>query len=166
MLYAGLPGSAVDSLIKRDFAPAADRLRAVIARERAIPAIHAAARANLKNPPKEFTDLAIRMTKGSVGGFQGSVAAWTKSAAIRDETLLKEFEEVNAKVTVSTQNFAATETRTPDARSMSGPISSVTDRELLQKNPALILTISARMVVLKKRRRCNAASLFYGYSWT
>ncbi len=106
MSYAGLPGGAVDSLIKRDFAPAADRLRSVIARERAIPAIHAAARANLKNPPKEFTDLAIRMTKGSVGFFQGSVAAWAKTAAAGDEVLLREFEEANAKVIASTQEFS------------------------------------------------------------
>src|SRR5262249_17462169 len=54
MLYAGLPGSAVDLLIKRDFAPAAERLRSVIAREKAIPAVFEAAKANLKNPPKEF----------------------------------------------------------------------------------------------------------------
>ena len=32
MGYAGLPGDAVDGLMKRDFAPAADRLRSVIAR--------------------------------------------------------------------------------------------------------------------------------------
>ena len=32
MGYAGLPGGAIDGLMKRDFAPAADRLRSVIAR--------------------------------------------------------------------------------------------------------------------------------------
>ncbi|WP_422924195.1 DUF885 domain-containing protein [Singulisphaera sp. PoT] len=107
MSYAGLPGGAIDSLIKRDFAPAADRLRSVIARERAVPAIHAAARANLKNPPKEFTDLAIRMTKGSVGFFQGSVATWAKTAAAGDAGLFKEFEEANGKVIASIKDFAA-----------------------------------------------------------
>ena len=34
MGYAGLPGNAVDLLIKRDFAPPAVRLRAVISREK------------------------------------------------------------------------------------------------------------------------------------
>ena len=38
MLYTGLPGGAVDVVIKRDFAPA-DRLRAVISREKGIPAV-------------------------------------------------------------------------------------------------------------------------------
>ena len=81
MAYAGLAGGSIDGLMKRDFAPPAARLRSVIARERAIPAVFEAARANLKNPPKEFTDLAIRMAKGSVGFFKGSVATWARDAA-------------------------------------------------------------------------------------
>ena len=107
MTYAGLPGGAVDGLIKRDFAPAADRLRLVIARERAIPAVFASARANLKNPPKEFTDLAIRMSKGSVGFFEGSVATWAKSAAGGDAALMAEFSTANAATIEAVRQFAA-----------------------------------------------------------
>ena len=107
MGYAGLPGGTVDGLIKRDFAPPAVRLGLVIARERYIPDIFTAAKQNLKNPPKEFTDLAIRMTKGSIGFFEGSAAKWAKSAAGSDAALLKEFEDVNAKVIASTKDFAS-----------------------------------------------------------
>ena len=39
------------------------------------------AKANVQNPPKEFTTLAIRMSKGSAGFLQGGVAAWAKDAA-------------------------------------------------------------------------------------
>ena len=106
MFYAGLPGGAVDGLIKRDFAPAADRLRTVIAREKGVPAVFEAARANLKTPPKEFTDLAVRMAKGSVGFFEGSVAAWAKTAAGDDAALLKEFDATNAKVVAAAKAFA------------------------------------------------------------
>jgi uncharacterized protein (DUF885 family) len=106
MGYVSLPGGAVDNLMKRDFAPAAVRLRDVIAREQAIPAIHAAARQNVKNPPREFTDLAIRMTKGSIGFFEKSTTTWAKTAAGSDAALLKEFEEVNAKVIASTRELA------------------------------------------------------------
>ncbi len=95
MGYVVLPGGAIDGLIKRDFAPAAERLRSVIARERAVPAAFAAARANVKSSPKEFTDLAIRMAKGSVGFFKGSVAEWARGAAGGDAALLKEFETTN-----------------------------------------------------------------------
>ena len=107
MNYAGLPGGAVDGLMKRDFAPAARRLRSVIARERAIPAVYAAARANLKAPPKEFTDLAIRMASGSVGFFERSAPAWAKEAAGDDAALLAEFEAANARAVAATREFSA-----------------------------------------------------------
>ena len=107
MTYAALPGEAVDLLIKRDFAPAAARLRSVIARERAIPAVHRAARANLVDPPRELTDLAIRMARGSVGFFKSSVAAWARPAAAGDAALLREFDEAHAAAVASLEAFVA-----------------------------------------------------------
>ena len=107
MTYAGLPGGAIDGLMKRDFAPARERLRLVIAREQAIPAVFEAARANLTNPPKEFTDLAIRMARGSVGFFEGSVSTWAKDAAGDDARLLADFDRANASVIAATRAFAA-----------------------------------------------------------
>jgi hypothetical protein len=106
MLYAGLPGGSVDGLIKRDFAPPAARLRSVIARERALPAVLAQAKANLANPPKEFTDLAIRMSKGSIGFFEGSVAEWARQAAGPDKALLDSFNESNARLTSAMRDFS------------------------------------------------------------
>jgi hypothetical protein len=105
MGYAGFAGSAIDLLIKRDFAPARERLRSVIARERAVPAVFSAARANVENPPKEFTDLAIRMAKGSIGFFEGSVATWAKEAAGDDEALLDAFHEANNLVVDELKSF-------------------------------------------------------------
>jgi uncharacterized protein (DUF885 family) len=106
MGYAGLPGNAIDLLIKRDFAPPAVRLRAVISRERLIPAVFEAARQNVKNPPHEFTDLAIRMTKGSLGFFEGPVMAWAESAAGQDTKLLAEFHEWNARTIAAFRTFS------------------------------------------------------------
>ncbi len=97
MGYVMVPGNAVDLLIKRDFAPAADRLRSVIAREKAIPAVFEAAKRNLKEPPREFTDLAIRMAKGSVGFFEGSVATWARQAAGQDKELLADFRDMRTR---------------------------------------------------------------------
>ena len=107
MLYAFLPGGAVDGLMKRDFAPAPERLRSVIARLKQVSAVWAAAKANVQDPPKEFTDLAIRMAKGSAGFFEGSVALWAKQAAGADAALAKEFSEENAKVVAATKDFAS-----------------------------------------------------------
>jgi hypothetical protein len=106
MIYAGLPGGAIDGLIKRDFAPAAERLRLVIARERQVPAVFQAAKANLTRPPREFTDLAIRMAKGSVGFFDGSVATWAKGAAGQDVRLYEDFERANKAAIVAAKGFA------------------------------------------------------------
>ena len=107
MGYAGLPGGAADSLIKRSFAPPAERLRSLVARLKVMPPIYDAAKANLVNPPKEFTDLAIRMSKGSVGYFSGTVATWAKDAAGSDAVLKKEFDDANARVVAATRDFAA-----------------------------------------------------------
>src|SRR5262249_56532151 len=81
MFYTRLPGGAIDGLMKRDFAPAKERLRSVIARMKQIPAIYVAAKANLKTPPKEFTDVAIRMTQGSLHFFEGAGVEWARAAA-------------------------------------------------------------------------------------
>jgi uncharacterized protein (DUF885 family) len=106
MAYAGLPGGAVDGLMKRDFAPKAERLRSVIARLKQVPAVFAAGKANVQSPPREFTDLAIRMTKGSVGFFEGSVTQWATDAAGGDAALLAEFQQANAQAVAAVKDFA------------------------------------------------------------
>ena len=104
MNYVGLPGSAIDGLIKRNFAPAQDRLRSVIARLRGVPALMVAMRENVQNPPREFTDLAFRIVHGSVGFFKETIAAWAKEAAGADTALLGEFEEANRAATKSLED--------------------------------------------------------------
>jgi uncharacterized protein (DUF885 family) len=106
MGYAEIPGNAVDVIMKRNFAPAPERLRAIIARLSSVPALYAAARANLAAPPKEFTDLAIRMTKGSVGFFESDVATWAHEAAGPDVGLRAQFDAANAVVVEATRSFA------------------------------------------------------------
>jgi uncharacterized protein (DUF885 family) len=95
MNYVGLPGGAIDALIKRNFAPPGERLRSVVSRLRAVPALLSAMKANLENPPREFTDLALRMAHGSVGFFKETVQAWAHDAAGGDTALLSEFEQAN-----------------------------------------------------------------------
>jgi uncharacterized protein (DUF885 family) len=107
MQYAGIAGSSVNDLMKRDFAPPAERLRSITSRVRAIPTICAAGRVNLKNPPKEFTALAIRMAKGSAGFLEGTLAAWAKDAAGGDAALLAQFTEADTKAVAAVRDFAA-----------------------------------------------------------
>jgi uncharacterized protein (DUF885 family) len=95
MGYVALPGEQIDGLMKRNFAPPKDRLRSVIARLKGVPALLAAMRDNVANPPKEFTDIAVRMAEGSTGFFKDSIAGWAKDAAAGDDALLKEFAAAN-----------------------------------------------------------------------
>ncbi|HEV8062073.1 MAG TPA: DUF885 domain-containing protein, partial [Gemmataceae bacterium] len=98
MGYISVPSSAIDGLMKRNFAPPAERLRSVIARLKQAPAVFQALRANVDNPPKEFTDLSIRIAKGTVGYFKDTLAAWAKEAAGNDQALQTEFAAANASV--------------------------------------------------------------------
>ena len=107
MSYAGTAGFAVNDLMKRDFAPKAERLRSITARLKAVPAICAAGKANVQNPPKEFTTLATRMSKGAGGFLQGAVAAWAKDAAGSDAVLLKDFTDANAKAVAAVTDYAS-----------------------------------------------------------
>ena len=106
MTYVGLPGNAVDLLMKRNFAPPAERLKSVTARLRGVPAVLAEMRVNVVNPPREFTDLAARIASGSVGFFKGDVATWAKGAAGTDSAALRDFTQVNDSVVTSMQSAA------------------------------------------------------------
>ncbi|GAC1538823.1 MAG: DUF885 domain-containing protein [Myxococcales bacterium] len=106
MGYASLPGRAIDGLMKRDFAPASQRLRSVIARLVLVPGVYAAAKENVKDPPREFTDLAIRMSRGSVGFFESAVATWARDAAAGDPALLAQFQAANGAAVAAARDFA------------------------------------------------------------
>ena len=106
MVYVGVPGGAVDGLIKRNFAPPAERLRSVISRLKGVPGVLDAMRQNVDNPPREFTDLAIRMARGSVGFFAVTIGQWAKDAAGNDQALKNEFDEASRVATKSMEDAA------------------------------------------------------------
>ena len=62
-------------MIKRTFAPAEERLRKLIAREKLMPAALAEARKNLDNPPRIYTQIAIEQIDGNRHFFQDAVAS-------------------------------------------------------------------------------------------
>ena len=106
MNYVGLPGGAIDGLMKRNFAPPANRLRSIVSRLKGVPALMEAMKTNVQNPPHEFTDLAFRIAHGSVGFFKDTVAMWAKEAAGNDNALLQEFDSANAAAAGSLDDAA------------------------------------------------------------
>jgi len=83
-------------IMSRTFAPPAERLKSVIAREKRMPAVFAAARANLKNPPRIYTEIALQQLPGIVSFFQKDVPlAFNK---VEDKALLADFRASNQAV--------------------------------------------------------------------
>ncbi len=92
---SGIANSAF-TIIERDYAPADVRLAALIEREQQMPAALEAARANLVNPPKIFTEVALEQLPGIIGFFQNDIPAAFNS--VKDPKLLEEFHASNAAV--------------------------------------------------------------------
>ena len=91
--YSSGVTTSIFVIMSRTFAPPAERLQSVIARERQFPAVFEAARANLKNPPRIYTEIAIEQMPGIVSFFQNDVPAAFKE--VTDAKLLAEFQKSN-----------------------------------------------------------------------
>jgi uncharacterized protein DUF885 len=103
--YSRVATSAVFELVHRDFAPLAERLRSAIAREREIPAVLAAGKANIKHPPRAFVEIAIRNITGSIHFYRD--AAPSAFAAVDDPELKRAFATSNAEAIAAFENYKA-----------------------------------------------------------
>ena len=92
---SGITSSAF-TLMERKFAPPETRLRDLISRERQMPAALLAARANLVNPPKIYTEIALEQLPGLIRFFQHDVPS--AFADVTDAALKKEFAASNGAV--------------------------------------------------------------------
>ena len=78
-------GGAINDLIARDFAPLKMRLTNAKSRLEAIPAVVKAAKANLKNPPRIYTETAIAQNKGVIALISGDVQMFADQAGMKAE---------------------------------------------------------------------------------
>ena len=101
--YSSGVSSSIFTLISRNFASPEERLKSVIARERQMPAVFEAARANLQNPPRIYTEIAIEQLPGIISFFQNDVPlAFTK---VTDQALLADFKKMNTLVIDSLKQY-------------------------------------------------------------
>src|SRR6202034_3217034 len=84
------------TLMERDFAPLNERLRLLCARERLMPAALRAARTNLVNPPRVYTEIAIEQLPSIVSFFEHDLPAAFSAAG--DAALQREFAATNSQV--------------------------------------------------------------------
>ena len=99
---AGISNSAF-LIMARNYAPQAVRLRALIEREKQMPAVFEAAKQNLKNPPRVYTEVAIMQLPGIIGFFEKDVPLAFKD--VKDKKLLAAFGESNGRVVLALRAY-------------------------------------------------------------
>ena len=99
---SGLTQSAF-VIMSRKFAAPEKRLRSLIERERAMPGVLRAARENLKNPPRIYTEVAIQQLPDLVGFFQKDVPEAFND--VKDQQLLSEFRTSNQAVITALEDY-------------------------------------------------------------
>jgi len=93
-IYSSGAAGSVYVIMSRKFAPADERLRSVIAREKQFPRFFADARANLQGVPRIYTEIALEQLPGTIGFFEKEVPAAFADAA--DPAVKSAFAESNA----------------------------------------------------------------------
>jgi len=94
--------TSVYVLMERDFAPLDQRLRLVCAREQQMLAALQAARANLRNPPRIYTEIALEQLPDIVRFFQDDLPE--AFAGAQELALRAEFGAANARVIAALQD--------------------------------------------------------------
>ncbi len=103
--YTAVASGAIYGLVKRDFAPLDTRLRAINARLALVPRVFADARANLKNPPHIYTEVAIAQAQGLVSFYRDLLPPQVAKAT--DAAQLALFKERDAAAVKAVEDYAA-----------------------------------------------------------
>ena len=90
-------------IMNRKFAPTNDRLRSLVAREKLMPAVLQHARANLKNPPHIFTEIALEQLPGDISFFQHDLPSAFTDAT--DPQVKTDFAKSNAAVVAAMESY-------------------------------------------------------------
>ncbi|HXP83101.1 MAG TPA: DUF885 domain-containing protein [Bryobacteraceae bacterium] len=101
---SGIANSAF-VIMSRTFASPEERIKVLTARERRMPRVLAAARVNLKNPPRIYTEVAIEQLPGNISLFENDVPLAFK--AVSDPALLADFQAANKAVIEALREYEA-----------------------------------------------------------
>jgi len=103
--YSATITNAAYVIMKRSFAPAADRLKMLIARERKMPGVLQQARTNLDRAVPIYTQIAIEQIDGDIGMFQKDVP--DAFSSVKDLALLADFKKSNGDVIAALKDYKA-----------------------------------------------------------
>ena len=102
-IYSSGVAASVFVVMERDYAPAAQRLRYVIGRERQVPQALRQAHRNLRNPPEIFTRIAIEQLPGTIDFFEHDLP--DAFAGVRERALQAQFRRSNAAVIAALRGY-------------------------------------------------------------
>jgi uncharacterized protein (DUF885 family) len=101
---SGITNSAY-VIMSRKFASEETRLKSLVARERQMVKVFQDARANLKDSPRIYTEVALEQLPGNIAFFSHDVPLAFKG--VKDKKLLAEFKESNADVIAALNGYEA-----------------------------------------------------------
>lgn len=101
--YSSACANGAFTLMERKFASSDERLRSLVSREKQMPALLDAARVNLKNPPRVYTEIAIEQLPDIVSFFEKDVPLAFADA--QDAALKAEFARTNAAVIAGLNSY-------------------------------------------------------------
>jgi uncharacterized protein (DUF885 family) len=103
--YSSGAANSIYVIMSRKFASRDERLRSVVAREKKFPGYFAAARANLKNVPKIYTEIALEQLPDTIGFFEKDVPAAFADAV--DDATNAAFAQSNAAAISTLREYQA-----------------------------------------------------------
>ena len=102
--YPGVISGGIYGLVKRDFAPVDSRLMSINARLALVPRVFADARANLRNPPRVYTEIALGQARGLVTFLRDLVPPLVAGA--QDAQVKATFAKRNAAAIAEAERYA------------------------------------------------------------
>jgi uncharacterized protein (DUF885 family) len=141
-------------VIKRPYAPAADRLRALIDRENKMPGLLAEARRNLVNPPRIYTEIAVEQIDGNISFFKKDVpAAFTD---VTDAALRAAFKTSNGAVIAALGEYKTfLESDLLPRSTGSYAFGAETYRRALAANDMIDLPLDRLLAIAERDRQAN-----------
>jgi uncharacterized protein (DUF885 family) len=101
--YSGRADDSVFVIMKRNYAPPEERLRAVIEREKQIPRLLQIGGQNLQNPPKIYTEIALEQQPDETDFFRTDVPE--AFAQVTDRSLIGQFKAANQGVISALESY-------------------------------------------------------------
>jgi uncharacterized protein (DUF885 family) len=101
--YSGAITNAAYVIMKRAYAPPAERLKSLIAREQKMPGVLQEARKNLQTPPPIYTQIAIEQIDGNIRFFTNDLPS--AFAEVTDKALVDQFHTSNTAVIAALNDY-------------------------------------------------------------